>query len=300
MTKALVMGGTRFFGIHLVESLLERGIEVTIATRGNTEDPFGDRVHRIKVDRSDLDSMKIAFTDTKWDIIFDQICYSAKDATEAAEVFKGKTDRYILTSTLSVYDLPENGQELMEKDFYPYNYPIEIKEGNEVSYQKGKRQAEAVIFQKSGFSAAAVRFPIVLGLNDYTNRLKFHINRVLNEEEIYFTNTDSSFGYISEEEAGKFLAWIGTSDFEGPFNACATGTYTLKELMELIEERTGKAFILAKKKNEENESPYNIPASYFMSNQKAADLGYKFTDLFDWLPGLISKLIEEETAKMKS
>lgn len=300
MANALVIGGTRFFGIHLVESLLKRGIEVTIATRGNTEDPFGDRVHRIKVDRFDLDSMKKAFTDTKWDMIFDQICFSAKDATEAAEIFKGKTGRYILTSTLSVYDLPEDGQGLKEEDFNPYKYPIEIKERDKVSYQEGKRQAEAIFFQKSGFSAAAVRFPIVLGLNDYTNRLKFHINRVLNEEEIYFTNTDSSFGYISEEEAGEFLAWVGTSDFKGPFNACATGTYTLKELMELIEERTGKGFILAEEKNEQNESPYNIPVSFYMSNQKATDLGYKFTALCDWLPGLISKLMEEETAKKKS
>jgi nucleoside-diphosphate-sugar epimerase len=34
--KILVIGGTRYFGIHMVNKLLEQGHEVTIATRGKT------------------------------------------------------------------------------------------------------------------------------------------------------------------------------------------------------------------------------------------------------------------------
>ena len=37
----LVLGGTGFFGKHLVWELLHRGHEVTIATRGRTPDDFG-------------------------------------------------------------------------------------------------------------------------------------------------------------------------------------------------------------------------------------------------------------------
>lgn len=32
--KILVIGGTRYFGIHMVNKLLEQGYKVTIATRG--------------------------------------------------------------------------------------------------------------------------------------------------------------------------------------------------------------------------------------------------------------------------
>ena len=39
MKQVLVLGGTRFFGIHLVKSLLEQGAGVTLATRGLTPDP---------------------------------------------------------------------------------------------------------------------------------------------------------------------------------------------------------------------------------------------------------------------
>ncbi|MGR4032399.1 NAD-dependent epimerase/dehydratase family protein, partial [Bacillus sp. ZZQ-131] len=53
LKKVLVLGGTRFFGKHLVEYLLQAGHDVTIATRGVTEDSFGSAVKRIIVDRED-------------------------------------------------------------------------------------------------------------------------------------------------------------------------------------------------------------------------------------------------------
>lgn len=43
----LVIGGTRFFGIHMVNELLTAGYDVTIATRGKASDSFGDKVKRI-------------------------------------------------------------------------------------------------------------------------------------------------------------------------------------------------------------------------------------------------------------
>ena len=63
MKQVLVLGGTRFFGIHLVKSLLEQGAGVTLATRGLTPDPFGSRVNRIRVDRTDPDAMKMCIRD---------------------------------------------------------------------------------------------------------------------------------------------------------------------------------------------------------------------------------------------
>lgn len=42
----LVIGGTRFFGIHMVNELLTAGYDVTIATRGKASDSFGDGIHK--------------------------------------------------------------------------------------------------------------------------------------------------------------------------------------------------------------------------------------------------------------
>lgn len=50
--KILVIGGTRFFGIHMIKELLAKGHDVTIATRGNASDAFGDSVERIIIERT--------------------------------------------------------------------------------------------------------------------------------------------------------------------------------------------------------------------------------------------------------
>ncbi len=54
MDSALVIGGTRFIGRHLVSELLEADYDVTIFNRGNHDNPFADddRVGHIEGDRT--------------------------------------------------------------------------------------------------------------------------------------------------------------------------------------------------------------------------------------------------------
>ena len=58
--NVLVVGGTRYFGIHMVKRLLADGHQVTIATRGRNKDSFGNQVERIHMDRFDEASVKEA------------------------------------------------------------------------------------------------------------------------------------------------------------------------------------------------------------------------------------------------
>ncbi len=48
--KILVIGGTRYFGRYTVEKLVRDGHDVTIASRGNASDDFGDTVKRVRLD----------------------------------------------------------------------------------------------------------------------------------------------------------------------------------------------------------------------------------------------------------
>ncbi|NYV64926.1 NAD-dependent epimerase/dehydratase family protein [Bacillus sp. Gen3] len=289
MKTALVLGGTRFFGVKLVHSLIRQGVEVTVATRGKTNIPFSDKVKLITFDRNNLDSFQTAFEGGQWDVVYDQICYSGVDARNAVEIFQDKTKKYIFTSTLSVYDLLD--KELVERDFDPYTYPIDLKEKDEVSYQEGKRQAEAVFFQKASLPVTAVRFPIVLGGNDYTERMTFYINKVINDEAIYLRNLDASISFVNEDEAGDFLAWIGQTNFDGPINCCTNGSVTLREFISFIELAAGKKAKVEITQSDNKQTPYSIPKSWTMSNQKARDLGYHFQDIHQWLPELIKKSI---------
>ncbi|MBS4197195.1 NAD-dependent epimerase/dehydratase family protein [Lederbergia citri] len=284
MKSALILGGTRFFGKELVHSLLTKGVDVTIATRGKSGNPFGDKVKQLIADRYDVDSMKSAFEGLHFDVVYDQIGYSSEDINIAYEALNDKVGKYVFTSTLSVYEFRNN---LSEDEFNPYTYPLKIVKSQDVSYGEGKKLAETALFSKTGLSSVAVRIPIVLGEEDYTERLLFHVKKIKNEEEIGMPNSEASLNFISAREAGEFLAWIGTQAFTGPINACANGDIQLAELIRLIESKTGKNAVVTTNVTDENRSPYGIPKTWTMDNSKATGLGFEFSNLKDWLPGLI-------------
>lgn len=166
-------------------------------------------------------------------------------------------------------------------------------EREDFTYEEGKRQAEAVFFQYAKFPIVAVRFPIVLGVDDYTERLHFHVERVAKEQAIGFLNMDAEMSFILAEEAGRFLKWAGFSEIEGPYNATADGKISLKELMTLIEKATGKRAKIALVGNDDIRSPYAVPISWYMTTKKAAQAGFMFSRLQDWLPELIENLAKQ-------
>lgn len=291
MKKILVFGGTRFFGKNLVEALVANGHEVTIATRGKTAHSFEDKVKHVIVDRTSKEALASTFKNSKWDIIYDNICYSPNDALAACEIFVGKTKKYVFTSTMSTYvDL---GAKLTEEDFNPFTYEIRYGNVQDFSYGEGKRQAEAVFFQKASFPVVAVRFPIVLGEDDYTRRLHFHVNRVAEEKAISFLNLDARMSFILSDDASKFLYFAGFSEIVGPYNATSSGTYSLKELIGMIEQSVGKKAKLALVGNDETRSPFAVPKDWYMSQEKSIAAGFTCQPLEAWLPELINTLSQQ-------
>ena len=180
MKKVLVLGGTRFFGRKLVELLIADGHDVTIVTRGKLANPFGDTVKHIIVDRRDTNAFSNVFEGQYYDIVYDNICYSPNEAKALCDIFNGKMGKLIFTSTLATYDA--DGKAKCEADFDPYTYSIQMGDTEDFTYGEGKRQAEAVFFKYATCPVVAVRFPIVMGIDDYTERLHFHVKHVANEE----------------------------------------------------------------------------------------------------------------------
>lgn len=289
MKTALVFGGTRFFGVNLVESLLDKGVQVTVATRQSSSDSLGDQVERLKVDRFDEASVMAAVDGRKWDVVFDQICFSSTDAEITVQALEGKVKRYVFTSTLSVYDL---GKDMPEELFDPYTYEVKMVERDDVTYQEGKRQAEAYFFQKASFPVVAMRIPIVLGEEDYTERLLHYVRSVKAGKAVYFPNPEAEMCFVHQKEAGNFLSWVAETDFAGPINVCANGRISMKDLMQLIGKKTSKEVTITTE-DDSIESPYGIPETWTLSTEKASQLGYEFTNLEEWLSGLVDKLAKK-------
>ncbi|MDE5412755.1 NAD-dependent epimerase/dehydratase family protein [Alkalihalobacterium chitinilyticum] len=289
MKTALVLGGTMFFGKKLVERLLEEGVAVTIATRGQASDDFGDRVERLIVDREDKNTLEEALSKRSFDIVYDQSCFSPQEALDICDTLNGKISKLVFTSSGAVYDF---GVNKIEGDFDPYTYSTsELKGRREYKgifgYQEAKRVAEAVYFQKASFPVVAVRLPIVVGEADYTERLKFHVEKVVKEEPLHIPNLDNILDFITSDEAANFLFELGLSSFEGPINGSAPDDVSFRDLMKQIEDIVGTKAVYTDEQNENTMSPYALPASYSLCSKKAEQLGFTFRSVNDYIPELV-------------
>ncbi|MEH7072970.1 NAD-dependent epimerase/dehydratase family protein [Neobacillus drentensis] len=286
MKSVLILGGTQFVGKRLVQLFLNEGIEVTIATRGLTSDSFGNQVARLKVSREDSASLVQAFHNKSWDVVYDQTCYSSQEAQDTLQALEGKIQKYVFTSSQAVYDFGTNHK---EENFNPLEYSPILKSRGEyigyVGYQEAKRAAEAILFQNAQIPVVAVRFPIIVGKDDYTNRLKFHVDHVKNEKAMYIENPDFRYSFIDSEEAAKFLFSIAKSDYQGAINPGSSDDSSLKELVTFIEDQTETK---AKLDVNGDPSPYNLPGSWSVDTSLANSLGYNFTSLKTLLEQLIN------------
>ncbi|QED46934.1 NAD-dependent epimerase/dehydratase family protein [Cytobacillus dafuensis] len=288
MKRILVLGGTQFFGKKLVSTLLRNGNEVTIATRGKTPDPFGSAVKRLFIERQDKESIEKAFAEGEWDIVYDQTCQSPLEAKYVLDALKGKVKRYIFTSTQAVYDFGVNHT---EEEFNPLQFLFEYKPREKYvgykGYQEAKRAAEAVLFNQNDIEVAAIRFPIVIGEDDFTNRLRFHIDKIINHEVIGISNPEARYSFILSDEAASFLNEIGFSTFTGPINPGCQMDISLQELVEKIEALTGKKANITDILTKENASPYSLDGSWAINTNKAERLGFSFSNLDEVLDSLI-------------
>ena len=269
--KILVLGGTRFFGKQLVKALIEKGYDITIGTRGQTLDDFGDKVKRLILDRTDRKSLELNLAGKSFDIIYDNICYAPNEAKILLEVMKGRVGKYIVTSSLAVY---EQGSMLKEEAFNPYDYPIQYGEREDFSYGEGKRLVETIIYQTFNIPTVAVRFPVVIGENDYTKRLTFYVEKVLQQTPFIAKDYEYPMSFITEQEAGNFLALLAEKNIVGPINAATNGIINVKGIIEMIEELVGKKAILVDEGKEIG--PYSTYGNTTLDTNKALALGMKF------------------------
>ncbi|UYZ20403.1 NAD-dependent epimerase/dehydratase family protein [Mesobacillus jeotgali] len=294
MRKILVLGGTQYFGKKLVQKLIDHGDEVTIATRGTKSDPFGEKVNRMVIDRENKETMTAAFEGKKWDLVYDQSCFSPMEARDTAEALKGKADRYIFTSTQAVYEF---GTLHAESNFNAYTYPIEYKSRKEYpgyeGYREAKRASEAVFHQIGYFEVVSVRFPIVVSEDDYTERLKFHVDKILSGQPLGIPKPDLRYSFIHADEAADFLLDIGRSSFEGPINPGSAGDISLKELVDKIALRANKEAIVEDSAENGTVSPYALPGSWSIDTSLASGFGFKFTELNQLLDQLIIFYIQQ-------
>lgn len=284
--KVLVLGGTRFFGVPMVKELLRCGHQVTIATRGLASDEYGETVIRIILERTDEQSMRRALQGKHYDVVIDKTAYCSNDVRRALDVLD--CERYLLMSSTAVYT-PKH-MDIRESEFDPAAQALVWGERGNFSYSEGKRQAECALRQTySDRNWTAVRYPFVIGKDDYTKRLRFYVEHTVKSIPMNIDNLDAQMGYIRSDEAGKFLALLANRNVTGVFNGSSAGTISLREIISYVERKTEARAVISPSGDP---APYNGEPPYSINTNRAKELGFHFSELHEWIYKLLDDYIE--------
>ncbi|MGM9385093.1 NAD-dependent epimerase/dehydratase family protein [Streptomyces antibioticus] len=294
--EVLVIGGSRYFGKRLIARLLAAGDRVTVLNRGSSAPPPGT-VHLV-ADRDDEASLRAALGSRVFDVVVDQVCYTPRQAAVARRVFTGRTGRYLMTSTVEVYEYEDSLAPVREADVDPLDVAVDLElpwndpEFTDAHYGEGKRQAEAAFATDPAFPWAAVRVAHVLGgEDDFTGRLDHYVTRIRAGEPITVPTVNQPATYIHVEEIADFLFWAVGQDFTGPVNAASHGRLTTRDLCEAIAAQLPYGETVFRESEIGEVSPFSFRRFYGMDNSRAVALGYRFGDVRRWLPRAVTETL---------
>ena len=180
----LVVGGNRFVGYELAWRLLAGGHRLTLFNRGSLRDPFGERVERLRGDRTAGDFSRL-LAGRRFDAVVDFAVFRGEEAAEAAESLKGRVGHYVMISTGQVYLVrAPRPSPAGEADYEGplMAAPASPREKEEWDYGMGKRAAEDVLvgaWAAARFPSTRLRLPMVNGERDYHRRLEGYLWRLL-------------------------------------------------------------------------------------------------------------------------
>ncbi|MEU9097280.1 NAD-dependent epimerase/dehydratase family protein [Streptomyces sp. NPDC048361] len=298
MRDVLVIGGNRYFGKRLITRLLAAGDRVTVLNRGSAPPPPGV-VHLI-ADRDDEPSLAAAIGERTFDAVVDQVCYTPRQAAIARRVFTGRTARYVMTSTVEVYEYEDRAEPVGEDALdaatviitpeLPWHEPEFVAE----YYGEGKRQAEAVFATGPPFPHVAVRVAHVLGgADDFTGRLTHYADRIRAGEPVAIAAANRPATYIDVEEIAAFLFWVTRQDFTGPVNAASHGPLVTEDIVAAITGTFdgGHPAVRYQPVEVGAVSPFSFARSYAMDNARAESLGFTFSHTEDWLTRAVTETL---------
>ncbi|MEU6216887.1 NAD-dependent epimerase/dehydratase family protein [Streptomyces sp. NPDC047022] len=299
MRDVCVIGGNRYFGKRLIDRLTAAGDRVTVVNRGSSPPPAGT-VHLV-ADRDDEESLTRALGTRTFDVVVDQVCYTPRQAAVARRVFAGRTRRYVMTSTVEVYEYEDAPDLVREEAVDPRTVAVDLElpwddaEFLEGHYGEGKRQAEAVLAAGPAFPYTAVRVAHVLGgPDDFTGRLDHYVSRIRTGAPIAVPAVNHPATYIHVEEIADFLAWAAGQDFTGPVNAASHGVLGTGELCEAVAAHVPGGRVELRSVEVGEVSPFSFVRFYGMDNSRATRLGFTFGHTKEWLPRAVAETLGKD------
>ncbi len=239
--KTLVMGGTEFISLHLVQSLLARRHEVTVFNRGRRPDRLPAGVRAIVGDRKDHTGLRRVLEGESFAGVFD-LTYAPTLGEDVAALLDalGGRPHVVFVSTARVYDhaLPIP---------YSEDTPRGLYWGD---YARHKIAAEDALLERhrrDGLPVTIVRPTHVMGPLNTRNNETFFMDRIWRGRPVLVPGHGGwlrQFGHV-EDLAEAMAAMLGDPRTHGQaYNVMGEECVTQVGLVELIAEVMGRPLTL--------------------------------------------------------
>jgi 2'-hydroxyisoflavone reductase len=179
--RALILGGTRFLGRHLVDSALARGHAVTTFTRGAHDDVLPPAVERLAGDREGDMS---ALAGLRWDAVIDTSGYVPRVVGASARLLAEQAGFYVFVSSISVYKDWPGVSAIDESHAAGALEDPSVEEVNGETYGPLKALCEREVQAAFGGRCAIVRPGLIVCPYDPTNRFTYWPDRVARGGEV--------------------------------------------------------------------------------------------------------------------
>lgn len=213
-----MLGGTRFVGRHFVDEALEAEHSITLIHRGQTGGDLFPECRHILMDRGE-ESAWASLPEGSWDAVVDFSAYVPRVMRYSAEALKGRAERYLFISTISVYD--PAGQTTLDEDSPQLTPPAPDFETIMEAYGGLKVACERVMNETWGDKATIVRPGIIIGPYDYTDRFHHWVREISRDDNVDVPERlNQPVQYIDGRDLGQFCLALLNNGTPGVFNAC--------------------------------------------------------------------------------
>jgi 2'-hydroxyisoflavone reductase len=225
----LVLGGTKFIGVHIVELALKRGHTVTLFNRGKTNADLFPQLEHLKGDRdAQLDSLK----GKRWDAVIDDSGYVPRHVRLSAELLAANVQRYLFISSISAYASFAQANTEDSPLGKIADETTEKVDGGAYGPLKAlcEKAAEAAMPGR----VAIVRPGLIVGPRDPTDRFTYWPARAARGGEMAAPGTPKDrIQFIDSRDLAAFALNLVETQAVGAFNATSPpGMFSMGELVQ--------------------------------------------------------------------
>ncbi|NIA26056.1 MAG: NAD-dependent dehydratase [Gammaproteobacteria bacterium] len=189
--NVLIIGGTRFIGLHVGQRLVDLGCDVTLFHRGKTEPDGLPSVRHLHGDRSEILEHRADFERVDPEVVLDMMPLTRAQAVDTMMTFSGIAGRLVGISSQDVYlayDILRGKERLppvptpMDEDAplrskrYPYR---DMAAEDSPLFDYDKIPVEHTYLADPDLPGSILRLPAVYGPGDYQHRPFPYLKRMI-------------------------------------------------------------------------------------------------------------------------